>query len=53
MLSSLRQRMPTSPLSLCMLIRYSVTLLREDPENENAREIYDMIVGLLRHYNDV
>ena len=49
----LRQRLPTSPLSLCMLIRYSVTALKEDPSSENAPEIYDMLVKSLRHYNDV
>ena len=36
-----------------MLIRYSVTALKEDPSSENAPEIYDMLVKSLRHYNDV
>ena len=53
MLTSLRQRLPTSPLSLCMLIRYSVDILRDDPNAESARDIYDMLVKCLRHSNDV
>lgn len=53
MLSQLRQRLPTSPLSLCMLIRCSARLLQEDENNECSRDIYDMMVKCLRHSSDV
>lgn len=55
MLSQLRQRLPTSPLSLCMLIRYSARLLQEDDgsDSDTSREIYDMMVKCLRHSSDV
>lgn len=53
MLSQLRQRLPTSPLSLCMLIRSSARLLQEDASNECSREIYEMMVKCLRHSSDV
>lgn len=45
--------MPTSPLALCMMIRYSVDALREDPNSESARDIYAMLVLSIRHSNDV
>ena len=53
LLSQLRQHLPTSPLSVCMLIRYSVKMLREETNSDAAREIYEMLLRCLRHNNDV
>lgn len=53
LLTQLRQHLPTSPLAVCMLIRYSVRMLREDMNGEAAREIYEMLLKCLRHSNDV
>ena len=52
-MSQLQQRMPTSPLSLCMLIRYAVRLLHDDPSAELQHTVYEMLLKCLRHASDV
>lgn len=53
LVTQLRQHLPTSPLAVCMLIRYSVRLLREDGDSEMARDVYEMLLRCLRHTSDV
>ncbi len=53
LVTQLRQHLPTSPLAVCMLIRYSVRLLREDGSSEVSHDIYDLLLRCLRHTSDV
>ena len=53
LVTQLRQHLPTSPLAICMLIRYSVRLLSEDDTGDLARDVYEMLLKFLRHSSDV
>ncbi|KNB46255.1 coatomer subunit [Blastocystis sp. subtype 4] len=53
LVTQLRQHLPTSPLAVCMLIRYSVRLLREDGSSEVSHDIYDLLLRCLRHTSDM
>ena len=48
-----QQRLPSSPLAVCSLLRAALLLLREDPASELRPALFDLLVKCLRHANDV
>ena len=49
----MQQKLPSSPLAVCALLRAALFLLREDPAQELRSAIFDLLVKCLRHANDV
>ena len=52
-MAQLQQRLPSSPLAVCSLLRAALLLLREDPASELRPALFDLLVKCLRHANDV
>lgn len=44
---------PTSPLAVCLLIRYTTRLLHDDLSAANAQAAYDFLQSCLHHKNEI
>ncbi|CBK24517.2 uncharacterized protein [Blastocystis hominis] len=53
LVAQLQQRLPSSPLAVCQLLRAAILLLREDPAQELRPALFDLLVKCLRHANDM
>ena len=53
LVTQLAKSPPRSPLAMCLLVRYTSTLLHQDISATNARSAYEFLESCLRHKNEM